>query len=69
MISPNYVLRCLSLILMLAFVTLTANPGEKNTSDFSQNGALFLEQYCFSCHTGDEPLPNSPWTHLQIIIP
>ena len=55
MISPNYALRCLSLILTLVLVTLTANPGEKNTSDFSQNGALFLEQYCFSCHTGDEP--------------
>lgn len=55
MISPNYVLRCLCLILILALVTLTANPGEKNTSDFSQNGALFLEQHCFSCHTGDQP--------------
>ena len=55
MISPNYVLRCLALILMLALVTLSANPGEKNTSDFSQNGALFLEQYCFSCHAGDQP--------------
>ncbi len=55
MISPNYVLRCLCLILMLALVTFTANPGEKDTSDFSQNGALFLEQYCFSCHTGDQP--------------
>ena len=55
MISPNYVLRCLSLILMLVLVTLSANPGEKNTSDFSQNGAPFLEQYCFSCHAGDQP--------------
>ena len=55
MISPNYVLRCLCLILILALVTLTANPGEKNTSDFSQNGVLFLEQHCFSCHTGDQP--------------
>ena len=55
MISRNYILRYLSLILVLTFVTLTANPGEKNTSDFSQNGALFLEQYCFSCHAGDQP--------------
>ena len=55
MISRNYILRYLSLILVLALVTLTANPGEKNTSDFAQNGGLFLEQYCFSCHTGDQP--------------
>ena len=55
MTSPNYVLRCLCLILMLALATFTANPGDKDTSDFSQNGALFLEQYCFSCHTGDQP--------------
>jgi hypothetical protein len=40
---------------MLALATFTANPGDKDTSDFSQNGALFLEQYCFSCHTGDQP--------------
>ena len=55
MTSPNYTLRCLCLILTLAFVTFTANPGEKDTSDFSQNGALFLEQYCFTCHAGDQP--------------
>ena len=55
MTFPNYILRYLCLTLMLALVTLTANPGEKDTSDFSQNGALFLEQYCFSCHAGDQP--------------
>ncbi len=55
MILRNCTLRYLSLILVLALVTLTANPGEQNTSDFSQNGALFLEQYCFSCHAGDQP--------------
>lgn len=27
----------------------------KDTADFSENGVLFLEQYCFSCHAGDEP--------------
>ena len=55
MTLPNYVLRCLCLILILTLVTFTANPGEKDTSDFSQNGASFLEQHCFSCHTGDQP--------------
>ena len=55
MISPNYVLRCLCLILILAAVVFTATPGEKDTTDFSKNGALFLEQYCFSCHAGDQP--------------
>ena len=55
MILPNYTLRCLCLILMLALVAFTANPGEKDTTDFSKNGALFLEQYCFSCHAGDQP--------------
>ena len=55
MISLNYVSQCFCLILVLLLVTLTANPGEKDTSDFSQNGALFLKQYCFSCHAGDQP--------------
>ena len=55
MISPNYILRVLFLVLMLALVTFAANPVEKDTSDFSQNGALFLEQYCFTCHAGDQP--------------
>ena len=55
MISLNYVSRCFCLILVLLLVALTANPGQKDTSDFSQNGALFLEAYCLSCHAGDEP--------------
>ena len=55
MTFPNYILRYLCLTLMLVLVALTANPGEKDTSDFSQNGALFLEQYCLSCHAGDQP--------------
>ena len=54
MISLNYVSQCFCLILVLLLVALTANPGEKDTSDFSQNGALFLKQYCFSCHAGDQ---------------
>ncbi len=56
MILPNYILRGIFLVMMLALVTtFTANPVEKNTSDFSQNGVLFLEQYCFTCHGGDQP--------------
>ena len=55
MISLNYVSQCFCLILVLLFVAPTANPGERDTSDFSQNGALFLETYCLSCHAGDEP--------------
>ena len=55
MTSLNYLSQCFCLILVLLLVALTANPGEKDTSDFSQNGALFLEEYCFSCHTGDQP--------------
>ena len=55
MILPNYILRCLCLILILAAVAFTANPGEKDTPDFSKNGARFLEAYCFSCHAGDQP--------------
>ena len=55
MILPNYILRCLCLIVILVLVAFTANPGEKDTTDFSKNGALFLEQYCFSCHAGDQP--------------
>lgn len=55
MISLNYVSQCFCLILVFLLVALTANPGDKDTSDFSQDGALFLEQYCFGCHAGDQP--------------
>ncbi len=55
MISFNYTLRCFCLILMLALVTFTATPDEKEITDFSQKGTLFLKQYCFSCHAGDQP--------------
>ena len=55
MISLNYVSQCFCLILVFLFVVCSANLGEADTSDFSQNGALFLEAYCFSCHAGDEP--------------
>ena len=55
MISLNYVSPCFCLIFVLLLIALAANPGEKDTSDFSQNGALFLEEYCLSCHAGDQP--------------
>ena len=55
MISLNYVSSCFCLIFVLLLVVLAANPGEKDIPDFSQNGALFLEQYCLSCHAGAEP--------------
>ena len=55
MISLNYVSQCFCLIFVLLLVALTANPGEKDIPNFSQNGALFLEQYCLSCHAGAEP--------------
>ena len=55
MISLNYVSRCFCLIFVLLLVVFAGTPGETDTSDFSQNGALFLEAYCLSCHAGDEP--------------
>ena len=55
MTLPNYTGRCFCLILILALVAFTATLGEEDTPDFSKNGALFLEQYCFSCHAGDQP--------------
>ncbi len=55
MISLNYVAQCFCLILVFLLVALAANPGEKDTADFSENGVLFLEQYCLSCHAGNEP--------------
>ena len=55
MISPNYVLQCLCLILVLVFIAFTANPVKETTPGFSQEGTPFLKQYCFGCHAGDEP--------------
>ncbi|MDE0484360.1 MAG: DUF1592 domain-containing protein [Candidatus Poribacteria bacterium] len=45
----------LFLILLLVFVSLTPSTGEKSTPDFAKEGILFLKQYCFDCHAGDQP--------------
>ncbi len=55
MISLNYTSRCLCLTLVFVLVAVTANPGEEVTSQFAQEGLPFMEKYCFSCHTGDQP--------------
>lgn len=55
MISLNYISRCLCLILVFVLTAFTANPGEEETSVFAQEGLPFMEKYCFSCHTGDQP--------------
>ncbi len=55
MISLNYISRCLCLTLVFVLVAVTANPGEEETSQFAQEGLPFMEKYCFSCHTGDQP--------------
>lgn len=55
MISFNYVLQCFCLTLVLLLVAFTANPIEAEVPSFSEDGIPFLEQYCFSCHAGDQP--------------
>ena len=55
MISLNYISRCLCLILVFVLIAFTANPGKEETSIFAQEGLPFMEKYCFSCHTGDQP--------------
>lgn len=55
MISFNHIPQSLCLILILILIAFAANPGEKETSSFSQEGLPFLKTYCFSCHAGDEP--------------
>ena len=55
MISLNYTSRCLCLMLVFVFTVVTVNQGEEGTSGFSKEGLPFMEKYCFSCHTGDQP--------------
>ncbi len=55
MISFNYALQCFCLTLVLLLVAFTANPIEAEVPSFSEDGIPFLEQYCFSCHAGDQP--------------
>ena len=55
MISLNYISRCLCLTLVFVLVVVTANPVEEGTSNFAKEGIPFMKQYCFSCHTGDQP--------------
>ena len=55
MISLNYIPRCLCLTLVFVLIAVSANPGEEETSKFAQEGLPFMEKYCFSCHTGDQP--------------
>ena len=55
MISFNYVSQYFCLTLVLLLVAFTANPIEAEVPSFSQDGIPFLEEYCFSCHAGDQP--------------
>ena len=55
MISLNYILRCLCAISVLSLVILTLGLGENQDTSFSHEGTPFLKQFCFDCHTGDEP--------------
>ena len=55
MISLNYIPRCLCLTLVFVLIAVTANPGGEQTSQFAKEGLPFMEKYCFSCHTGDQP--------------
>ncbi len=55
MISLNYISRCLCVTLVFVLIVVSANPGEEETSKFAQEGLPFMEKYCFSCHTGDQP--------------
>ncbi len=54
-ISNNYLLLPIFLMVLMVFVVLKPGFSEKDTSDFADEGVLFLEQYCYSCHSGDQP--------------
>ncbi len=54
-ICNRYLLLPLFLFVILAFVSLKPSIGEKETPDFANEGVFFLEQYCYSCHSGDQP--------------
>lgn len=55
MISLNYIPRYFCLTLAFVLIAVVANPGEEEPARFSQGGLPFLERYCFSCHSGDQP--------------
>ena len=42
-------------MVLMVFVLLEPGFSEKDTADFADEGVLFLEQYCYSCHSGDQP--------------
>lgn len=54
-ICNRYLLLPFFLFILLAFVSLKPSISEKDTPDFANGGVLFLEQYCYSCHSGDQP--------------
>ena len=54
-LSNRYLFLPIFLIGLMVFVVLKPGFSEKDTSDFADEGVLFLEQYCYSCHSGDQP--------------
>lgn len=51
----KYLSLSLILIVFLVIISLKQGIGEKATYSFEEQGVTFLEQYCFSCHGGDQP--------------
>ena len=52
---PNCIARHFSLTLMLVLVISTSNLSAEDAPDFVQDGLPFLQQYCFDCHSGEQP--------------
>lgn len=55
MTGLNYTLQHLCLHLAIVLVMAIPSDGEERIFGFAQEGSAFLEQYCFGCHTGEQP--------------
>ena len=54
-INLRYISLSIFLLFLLGFISFNFSIAEKDGADFAKEGIPFLKQYCFDCHSGDQP--------------
>ena len=65
MTPRHYALPSLCFIWIVALVPTLSTLWADTAHDFAQADAYFLEQYCFSCHAGEQPAAALPLDSLS----
>ncbi len=55
LLNLRFISLSIFLLILLGFISFTLSIAEKGGADFAKEGMPFLKQYCFECHSGDQP--------------